>query len=227
MSRTTKPGAGSLTLTSVKSLLSMKRLLPGAVLLMFGVTFAHAGSIEWLKSFMEGAKTARAQFSQTVLDRNAKVTNESSGTMQFARPGKFRWEYTKPYPQLIVGDGQKLWIWDSDLNQVTVKKLGDALGSTPAALLAGNNEIEKSFTLIDAGSRDGIEWLQALPKDKESTFENIRLGFDEAGGLQIMELLDNFGQKTIIRFAKLEKNLKLGAELFKFKPPKGADVIGE
>ena len=187
---------------------------------------AVAGGIDRLREFVDGAKTLRAQFSQTVLDRAGKVTNESSGTMQFSRPGKFRWEYRKPYPQLIVGDGQKLWIWDNDLNQVTVKKLSDSLGSSPAALLAGNNEIERSFTLIDGGDRDGLDWLQAQPKDRDTTFESIRMGFGDAG-LQVMELIDSFGQKTIIRFAKVEKNLKLNAGLFKFTPPKDADVVGE
>ncbi len=198
------------------------------LLTVFSVSQTWAGGIDRLREFVEGAKTLRAQFSQTVLDRAGKVTNESSGTMQFSRPGKFRWEYTKPYPQLIVGDGQKLWIWDTDLNQVTVKKLGESLGSSPAALLAGNNEIERSFTLIDGGDNDndGLEWLQAQPKDRDTTFESIRMGFGEAG-LQVMELVDSFGQKTIIRFVKVEKNPKLGVALFKFTPPKDADVVGE
>jgi outer membrane lipoprotein carrier protein len=187
---------------------------------------AIAGGVDRLREFVDGAKTLRAQFSQTVLDRAGKVTNESSGTMQFSRPGKFRWEYTKPYPQLIVGDGQKLWIWDSDLNQVTVKKLSESLGSSPAALLAGSNEIERSFTLIDGGDKDGLDWLQAQPKDRDTTFESIRMGFSDAG-LQVMELIDSFGQKTVIRFAKVEKNPKLAAGLFKFSPPKDADVVGE
>ena len=186
----------------------------------------EAGGVDRLRDFVDGAKTLRAQFIQTVVDRAGKVSSESSGTMQFSRPGKFRWQYTQPYPQLIVGDGQKLWIWDSDLNQVTVKKLSDSLGSSPAALLAGSNEIERSFTLIDGGSKDGLEWLNAQPKDRDTTFESIRMGFGEAG-LQAMELIDSFGQKTIIRFAKVEKNPKLVTDLFKFSPPKGADVVGE
>lgn len=186
----------------------------------------EAGGVDRLRDFVDGAKTLRAQFIQTVVDRAGKVSSESSGTMQFSRPGKFRWEYTQPYPQLIVGDGQKLWIWDSDLNQVTVKKLSDSLGSSPAALLAGSNEIERSFTLIDGGNKDGLEWLNAQPKDRDTTFESIRMGFGEAG-LQAMELIDSFGQKTIIRFAKVEKNPKLATDLFKFVPPKGADVVGE
>ena len=201
-------------------------LFRAAILITLCIANAQAGGIDRLREFVDGAKSLRAQFSQMVLDRSGKTTGESSGTMQFSRPGKFRWEYTKPYPQLIVGDGQKLWIWDQDLNQVTVKKLGDSLGSSPAALLAGSNEIEKAFTLVDGGNKDGVDWLVAQPKDKDTTFENIRMGFAD-GGLQVMELTDGFGQRTIIRFAKVEKNPKLGADLFKFVPPKGADVVGE
>lgn len=205
----------------------MLKVVIGSVMsLIVLVGSVHAGGVDRLREFVEGAKTLRAQFNQTVLDRAGKVTNESSGTMQFSRPGKFRWEYTKPYPQLIVGDGKKLWIWDSDLEQVTVKKLGESLGSSPAALLAGSNEIERSFTLIDGGNIDGLEWLLAQPKDRDTSFESIRMGFGEAG-LQVMELVDSFGQTTRIRFAKVEKNPKLAADLFKFTPPKNADVVGE
>ncbi len=200
--------------------------LDGLVVFAILVGNVHAGGIDRLHEFVEGAKTLRAQFDQSVVDRSGKVTNESGGTMQFSRPGKFRWEYKKPYPQLIVGDGQKLWIWDNDLNQVTVKRLTESLGSSPAALLAGSNEIERSFTLVDGGNSEGVEWLQAKPRDKETTFESIRMGFSETG-LQVMELVDSFGQKTIIRFTKVEKNPKLAADLFKFTPPKGADVVGE
>lgn len=204
----------------------LKMVIRSAVALIAFAGSVQAGGIDRLREFVDGAKTLRAQFNQTVLDRAGKITNESSGTMQFSRPGKFRWEYTKPYPQLIVGDGKKLWIWDRDLEQVTVKKLGESLGSSPAALLAGNNEIERSFTLIDGGNIDGLDWLNAQPKDRDTTFESIRMGFDEAG-LQVMELVDSFGQKTLIRFAKVEKNPKLAADLFKFTPPKNADVVGE
>lgn len=200
--------------------------LDGLVVFAILAGNVHAGGIDRLHEFVEGAKTLRAQFDQSVVDRSGKVTNESGGTMQFSRPGKFRWEYKKPYPQLIVGDGQKLWIWDNDLNQVTVKRLTESLGSSPAALLAGSNEIERSFTLVDGGASEGVEWLQAKPRDKETTFESIRMGFSETG-LQVMELVDSFGQKTIIRFTKVEKNPKLAADLFKFTPPKGADVVGE
>jgi outer membrane lipoprotein carrier protein len=146
--------------------------------------------------------------------------------MMFARPGKFRWEYEKPYEQLIVGDGSRLWVYDKDLNQVSVRKLDKALGDSPAALLAGSNEIEKIYILTNLGNQEGLDWLEAVPKSKENAFERIRLGFSQSG-LETMELRDQFGQVTVIKFASIERNPKLSPELFKFVPPKGADVISE
>lgn len=187
---------------------------------------AYAGSVDSLRTFVRETRTARAQFAQTVQDRNGHVTNQSSGVMAFSRPGKFRWTYAKPYEQLIVGDGAKVWIYDKELNQVTVRKLDEALGSSPAALLAGNNEIEKFFSLRDAGTKEGLNWLEATPKSKDTLFAGVRMGFS-GNDLKQMELQDNFGQTTIIRFEKLERNPKIAADQFSFSPPKGADVIGE
>lgn len=196
----------------------------GLFLAMSGA--AHADGVAQLKAFLHGTHSAKASFTQTVLDRNGKALQSASGVMLFSRPGKFRWTYSKPYEQLIVGDGVKLWVYDMDLNQVTVKKLDEAIGSSPAALLAGSNEIEKGFKLSDGGLHDGLEWVEAAPKAKESSFEGVRMGFGKQG-LQAMELRDHFGQTTLIRFADLERNPKVDAALFKFSPPKGADVIGE
>jgi outer membrane lipoprotein carrier protein len=142
------------------------------------------------------------------------------------RPGRFRWTYAKPYAQLIVGDGSKVWVYDEDLNQVTVRRLDLALGSTPAALLAGDKDIERAFKLSDQGEKDGLEWVAAKPRDKDSNFEAIRMGFG-ATGLEMMELADSFGQTTVLRFTAMRRNPKLDPALFKFVPPKGADVIGE
>jgi outer membrane lipoprotein carrier protein len=194
--------------------------------LLFFASQVHAGGVEALKAFIGDTRTAKSAFSQTVTDQNGKLRQKSEGTLAFSRPGKFRWVYQKPYEQLIVGDGAKLWIYDADLEQVTVKKLGDALGSSPAALLAGSNEIEKYFMLKDAGMEDGMEWLEARPRDKESTFEFVRMGF--AGGtLKAMQLKDSFGQTTELKFSKLEKNPPLNSSDFKFTPPKGVDIISE
>lgn len=195
-------------------------------LLFFIPSLALASGVDSLKNFLQGSRTVKAQFTQTVQDRNGKQIQTASGTMQFSRPGKFRWEYAKPYPQLIVGDGSRVWMYDADLNQVTVRKLDQALGNTPAALLAGNNAIEQNFTLAEAGKIDGLEWVEATPKGKESSFERIRLAFRDAT-LEAMELRDHFGQTTLIRFAGLVLNPKLDPKLFTFEPPQGADVVGD
>jgi outer membrane lipoprotein carrier protein len=185
-----------------------------------------AASLERFSEFIAGTTTAQGQFEQKIFDSNHKLLQESRGVLAFSRPGKFRWTYLKPYAQLIVGDGSKIWIYDEDLKQVTVKKLDQALGSTPAALLAGNNEAMRAFALSDKGSKDGVEWLEALPRDKEGSFASIRMGFGPAG-LQVMELVDSFGQTTVLRFRSLERNPKLNPGMFRFSPPKGADVIGD
>ena len=205
----------------------MRSGFAAVLLLALGGSFpAHASGIDKLKEFIEHSVTGKAQFNQELLDKNGRSVQKSSGTMQFFRPGKFRWTYEKPYAQLIVGDGEKLWVYDPELNQVTVKKLDQALGASPAALLAGSNEIEKSFRLKDDGARDGLEWLQALPKTQDSAFESVRMGFNQSG-LEVMELRDHFGQTTVLHFLDLERNPRLNPELFKFTPPKGADIVGE
>ena len=186
---------------------------------------AEAGAISSLKNFMQNARTVRADFSQTVLDRSGRVVQRGGGTMQFERPGKFRWVYEKPYEQLIVGDGDQIWFYDHDLSQVTVRDLDMAIGSSPAALLAGSSDIEKSFDLTEIGLLGNAEWLEARPKARESTFEWVRLGFAPGGALKAMELHDNFGQTTVLTFSHMEQNPKLKPDLFKFSPPEGADVI--
>ncbi|WP_345531296.1 outer membrane lipoprotein chaperone LolA [Viridibacterium curvum] len=203
----------------------MKKTLVAA-LCMFAATHALAGGIEQLHQFLNGTRTARATFTQNVISKSGKAGQKASGSMLFQRPGKFRWTYEKPYSQLIVGDGSKLWTWDKDLNQVVVKPMGSALGASPAALLAGDDDLDKNFTLKDAGEQDGLAWLDATPKTTEAGFERVRIGFK--GGLpQAMEVRDNFGQTTMLTFASFERNPSLGADNFRFTPPKGADVVGE
>lgn len=187
---------------------------------------AFAATVETLKGYLGQTTTAKGRFAQMVLDKNLKLLQEATGTMQFSRPGKFRWEYLKPYEQTIVGDGARLWIHDKDLNQVTVRKLDRALGASPAALLAGSNEIEKNFTLTGLGNQEGLDWLEAVPKARDTAFERIRLGFNKSS-LETMELRDQFGQVTVIRFADVERNPRIAPETFRFAPPKGADVITE
>jgi len=202
------------------------RLAAAGLALALAPHLATASSLERFSEFISGTRTARGEFEQKIFDSNRKLLQSSRGVLAFARPGRFRWTYVKPYSQLIVGDGSRVWIYDEDLKQVTVKKLDLALGSTPAALLAGNNDAMRAFNLSDKGAKDGVEWLEALPRDKEGGFTRIRMGFD-ASGLRAMELVDSFGQTTVLRFNALERNPTLGPDLFRFSPPKGADVIGD
>ena len=201
----------------MKLVLFLAALLPAA---------AGAASIDELKALLAQTTTARAQFAQIVLDRNMKRLQQATGTMQFSRPGRSRWEYDKPHEQLIVGDGKRVWLYDKELNQVTVRRMDRALGSSPAAILAGSNDIEKDYVLSAVGGREGLEWLEAVPRAQDTAFERVRLGFGKTG-LEAMELRDQFGQITVIKFSTMERNIKLPAESFRFTPPKGADVISE
>ncbi|UVW30212.1 outer membrane lipoprotein chaperone LolA [Massilia sp. H6] len=187
---------------------------------------AQAGALDQFKSFIAGTKAARGEFTQQQLtkSRNGKAAPVSSGSFVFARPGKFIWTYQKPYDQLLQADGEQLYIYDKDLNQVTVRKLGNALGSSPAAILFGSNDLEKNFTLSEAGERDGVEWLTAVPKTKDTTFEQIGIGLK--GGVPVaMEMKDQFGQVSVLKFSNFQRNPALGAQQFKFDVPKGADVV--
>jgi len=210
----------------------MMQLRKSATLLaVAGALFAgsvHASALEQFKSFVASTKAAKGEFTQRQVksegSAKAKPTPPSSGTFLFARPGKFIWTYTKPYEQVLQADGEQLYIFDKDLNQVTTKKLGDALGSSPAAILFGSNDLEKSFTLSEAGARDGLEWLKAVPKAKDSSFEQITIGLRN-GLPEAMELKDSFGQTSVLALSKIEKNPALTATSFKFVMPKGADVF--
>jgi chaperone LolA len=202
-----------------------KKLLIGLLIFLCAAN-AHAGAIEKLKTFIAATHSAQADFTQVVLDQNGKRIQSASGIMQFQRPGKFRWVYQKPYEQIIVGDGEKFWLYDVDLKQVTVKKLDAALGSSPAALLAGSNEIERGFILKESGSQDGLDWLQAISRTQDSGFEKILMAFNAQSELVIMELGDMFRHKTVLRFSNMQHNPKLPAQQFQFTPPKGVDVIG-
>jgi outer membrane lipoprotein carrier protein len=185
---------------------------------------SFADALQRLQDYARDTKTLSGSFTQVVFDRNGRKTQDSGGEMYFARPGKFRWVYRKPYEQLIVGDGKKIWIYDADLEQVTVKKQDKAIGESPAALLAGSNDLDKHFNLKDAGEKDGLEWLEATPKSQEGSFERIRLGFRK-NLLVAMELKDNFGQTSFLKFNSLKANSNLKSDLFSFAPPKGVDVI--
>jgi outer membrane lipoprotein carrier protein len=192
--------------------------------------FADAAALDRLKSFVDGTRSGKAAFTQTIAAKSGRKPQTAAGTMMFLRPGKFRWVYEKPYYQLIVGDGERLWVYDRDLDQVSVRKLSAALGSSPAALLAGPmgdiSALERNFALAEAGAAEGIEWIEARPRTADAGFESLRLGFF-GDSLAIMELRDNLGQTTTLLFSQFERNPPLSASQFRFVPPKGADVIGE
>lgn len=214
----------------MKRLSSLQRLLP-AILLAAALlpASAHAaGAVAKLKTFLDSTRSLRAEFVQSVVARNGRKPQNSAGLMMFQRPGKFRWQVEKPYPQLMVGDGEKFWIYDPELKQVTVKKLGKTLGATPAALLAGEGSasLEKNFTLGEGGEKDGLDWAEATPKSADSGFEKVRLGF-AGDNLRAMELHDSFGQTTSLIFNRVERNPSLASGLFRFTPPPGVDVAGE
>ncbi len=202
-------------------------LRTGFIVACLFATHAHAASLDQLRSFLTQTNSARGEFVQRVLPRQGSVAQApSSGSFVFQRPGKFRWVYQKPYEQLIVADGQRLVMFDKDLNQATIRKLQASLPSSPASILFGSNEFEKEFEVSDAGERDGLEWIIAKPRAKDTTFERIEIGFRD-GLPQAMLLADGFGQSTRLTFSKVERNPKLDADAFRFTPPKGADVLDD
>jgi outer membrane lipoprotein carrier protein len=202
----------------------------GSVAIGASVLFASqafASGTEQLKAFVaqEVRAPSKAQGASGALSTSGITkTGTSSGTFTFARPGKFVWQYEKPYAQLLQSDGDKLYVYDKDLNQVTVRSLGGALGASPAAILFGSNDLDKNFTLRDAGVKAGIDWLELTPKAKDTQFQTVGIGFKD-GNLEAMELHDVFGNVTLLTFSNIQKNPPLKADQFKFIVPKGADVI--
>ena len=186
-----------------------------------------ASALEQFKAFVAGTKSARGEFVQRQVREEGgklRVSNEASGSFVFSRPGKFIWAYKKPYEQILQADGETMYVHDKDLNQVIVRALGNAIGSSPAAILFGSNDLEKNFSLSEAGTKEGIEWLQAIPKAKDTQFEKIGIGLKD--GVPVgMELRDGFGQVSVLTFTKFEKNPSLPGTQFKFVMPKGADLL--
>ena len=184
---------------------------------------AHADAVDALKAFVQQVKTGRATFTQTVTSPDGVKTKTSSGSFEFARPDRFRFAYTKPFEQLIVADGQKVWIYDTDLNQVSSRKFSQALGATPAALLAGA-DLSRDFDLVALPPKDGLDWAKATPKAKDGAFESMRIGF-KGKQLAAVEITDNFAQRSRLTFAQFNANVELPLENFKFVIPKGVDVL--
>lgn len=197
-----------------------------AVACVIGAASAQAAdALDTLRSFTADAKTGRAAFTQIVTSPDGKKQRVSSGSFEFSRPNRFRFAYAKPYEQLIVGDGQKVWLFDADLNQVTVRPFSQALGATPAALLAGSG-VEKDFSLRALPDDAGLQWAEATPRVKEGGIQTLKIAF-RGGALAAVEILDGFGQRSRIDFSAVESNPTLAAERFRFTPPPGADVVGQ
>lgn len=202
----------------------VKRTLLTALILFNA--YAMADGVSSLHDFYSNTNAMRAQFSQVVNDNKGKKLQQVTGTMQLQRPNKFRWDYKKPYEQQIVSDGKQVFLFDTDLQQVTIRNLSESLGSSPAALLAGGDAVEKSFSIKNVNRKDGLTWVLALPKAENSGFERVLLGF-KANTLYKMELYDSFSHVTYITFGNVERNPVLQESTFLFVPPKGVDVVGE
>ena len=205
----------------------LKRCILIAALFGSAVPSAHADTAtQRLHAFITEVRTLSADFDQTVLDPNHKQIQSAQGTLYLQRPGHFRWDYTTPFKQLLVGDGKKVWFYDTELEQVTVKNQDAALGGSPAMLLSGDRPLEQSFKVTERGTHDGLDWLELSPKAKDTEFSSVRLGF-RANALEAMELTDGFGQTTHLHFTHQQRNPPLKNNLFKFVPPEGVDVVGD
>lgn len=200
----------------------MKRFIAALALAFAGVA-AHADAVDTLHAFIREVNTGRAQFTQTVTSPDGAKKKTSSGSFEFARPNRFRFAYAKPFEQLIVGDGQKVWIYDADLNQASSRKFSAALGATPAALLAGGT-LDKDFDLAALPAKDGLEWVQASPKLKDGTFKSVRVGF-RGKELAAVEIIDAFDQRSLLQFSQFAAGVSFAPDAFRFTPPAGADVI--
>ncbi|HWI81045.1 outer membrane lipoprotein chaperone LolA [Ramlibacter sp.] len=208
----------------------MKRSI--AFLLLSGCLLAaQASGLDALEHFVKSVKTGRAEFTQVVTsparEGQTAKTKKSAGTFEFARPNRFRFNYKKPFEQTIVADGQTLWLYDADLRQVTARKQAQVLGSTPAALIASAPDLatlRRDFDLQAAADQGGLQWVQATPRAKEGQLHSMRVGF-RGDELAALEILDSFGQRSLLTFDKMEANAAVGPEVFNFKPPQNADVV--
>lgn len=209
---------------------TMKRKFLAIFIIALSAINTSAGGLKDLESFVSKVKSGKAEFIQVVTspakDGQAPRVKTSSGSFEFSRPGRFRFEYTKPFAQTIVADGQTLWLYDADLNQVTARKQAAVLGSTPAALIAAAPDLQAlqaDFVLSDAPDKEGLRWVLATPRSKDGQLQSVRVGFGET--LEVLDILDSFGQRSTLSFKQFEVNPALSAANFQFKAPAGADVI--
>jgi outer membrane lipoprotein carrier protein len=210
---------------------SFMKIIIATALLAAASLSARAGGLESLENFIQSTKSGRADFTQVVTsparDGQAARTKTSTGTFEFARPNRFRFVYKKPFEQTIVADGQTLWLHDVDLNQVTSRKQAQVLGSTPAALVAASpdlNSLRRDFDLQALPDKDGLQWVQATPKAKEGQLNHVKVGF-RGNDLAALDILDGFGQRSVLTFSGMELNAAVAPEVFRFKPPAGADLV--
>lgn len=199
------------------------RAIAGLGALLMAAAAQAGAAREALDEYLAQFRTLQAQFEQTVVNEQGKTLETSSGIVYLERPGKFRWNYTKPYEQVIVGDGSKVWFYDRDLEQVTIRRVEKALGSAPALILGSDARVDDNFTVTEDGSKDGAEWVTLTPKEAKNAYAKVRVGF-EGKDLRWMELFDNFGQTTRLRFSDERRNAAIDPELFSFTPPPGVDV---
>jgi outer membrane lipoprotein carrier protein len=212
-----------------KQVSSMKHPWILIFLAMLAAPLAAAGpdaGVVRLHGFLAQVHSLKADFQQVVLDSNLKQVKESTGTLVIKRPNRFRWDYAKPNQEIIVADGTRVWLYDVALQQVTVKPLTGTLAASPAVLLSGSNDVEKSFSVQDLGQKDGLQWVALIPKIKDTDFESVKLGF-KGDDVAMMELKDNLGNTTRISFSHVQRNAEVADETFHFTPPAGADVIGD
>ena len=210
---------------------SFARLSAAAAVLALSAPMAWAGGLDSLAQFVKGTRSGKAAFTQVVTapakDGQAPRAKTQSGTFEFQRPGKFRFVYSKPFEQTLVADGKTLWLYDADLNQVTQREQAQVLGETPAALIAAAPDLralQAEFTLTAAPDRDGLQWVSAAPKARDGQLQQVLVGFD-GERLAALEILDSFGQRSVMKFGRIEVNPALPASTFQFKPPVGADVL--
>lgn len=193
--------------------------------LLFASSAANAGARDDLNAFTKGLKGLDGQFSQQVFDARGKQKERASGRVAVSAPRLFRWEYTKPYPQLIVADGKTVWVYEPDLQQASKRAQGVEEANSPLAILLDPSKLDRDFVVKEAGTRDGLEWLQLTPKQAEAGFKTAKLGFGN-GGLAQMEYVDALGQRTKIAFTGWKRNPAFAKGTFVYVPAKGVDVIG-
>ena len=208
--------------------------LAGALIFLAATATVAAGAAaqspqagqQRVEAFLQGLDGLQAEFKQVLTDRNGQTVDEASGTLAISRPDRFRWDYRQPYQQIIVADGTRIWIYDSDLEQVTVRKLDETLSATPAMLLSGRSNLSDNFNVTQVSREGSVEWVKMEPKRDDTDFRWVRLGF-EGPLLKYMQLADKLGQTTSLEFSKLERNPPLDPSRFTFTVPPGADVIGD